>query len=213
MPVVLNSTPRVGSCWLKRILEKLLGVECKPFLKENSLIFPLMKIHNEDPFLINELEFKQIILIRNIYDTIVSRIFFERRMWILEDLEELFEHKKLSPKEFINKFFEYSKDKITVWVKEAQYFINFEHPNIFKCSYEEMKNNCFDIIKQLCEYLEIKKTDIEIKNAINNCSFKNTYNKETGHENWMDYARKGIIGDYKNYFNKEQLEFIDKNKK
>lgn len=196
MSVVINTAPRVGSKWLTRMLEKLLETKNRPFVTEilngKEVIVEkdviLMKIHDINPLRIVNLGLKQIILTRNIYDTIVSRIFFDRRMSI--EYFGVDNYKGLSDKECIDK----AMNNIVVvnkWLKYAYSFINFEHPDVFKCTYEEMKRDCFSVLKRISNYLKIEKTDAEIRNIVKEFPF-----------------RKGIV-EGMNYLTKEHIKFID----
>jgi hypothetical protein len=226
MKVALNTAGRVGSTWMGAILERLLDTKYVPLFMDGDKViaedFTLFKMHNEDPIKIHNLGFKQVLLVRNIYDTIISRILFERMiasMYVIdeampEDMKTsrtyiLTLSPDLTPQEYVDIFFENRKDVIEIWVQQALMYINFEHPDMFKTSYEEMVNDCIDVINRLCIFLEISKTAEEIQQIADDLSFVNMTGRDPGEEDVFHHERKGIVGDYLNYFSEEQIEFID----
>lgn len=224
MKVLINSAPRTGSTWLTEIVNRLVksggwGGYFPPHIGDKKVI----KGHNNNPLDIPE-EWKQIIITRNIYDTIVSRILFGRMQWTKYELDEdvpiwqqkfadfIKESSHLSEKEFIDKTFKDHTKIIEVWLENIIMFINFKSPSrILKITYEELRQDTINTVKKICEYLKVEYTEEEIKKILEECSFEvmRSWNDYQGDIDWMYSRRKGIIGDHKNYLNQHQIDFID----
>ena len=79
----------------------------------------------------------------------------------------------------------------------------FYLPNTYKIYYEELKTNTIKQMKLLCEYLNLKVNDERIKKITDRHSFQRRSRRMSGEENIKSFLRKGISGDWKNYFDEE----------
>jgi hypothetical protein len=69
--------------------------------------------------------------------------------------------------------------------------------------YEDLANDNFAFLKHLIEYLEVTLSDQELIDLYNRHSFENKAKGRTqGEENINSHYRKGLAGDWKNYFDK-----------
>ncbi|KFM74422.1 Sulfotransferase family cytosolic 1B member 1, partial [Stegodyphus mimosarum] len=92
--------------------------------------------------------------------------------------------------------------------------------NVFFISYEELKLDLKSMVYRLCEFLEQSLEDEAIDSIVEHCTFEsmktnNMVNREVVpipdlfDMSKSKFMRKGIIGDWKNYFTKEQSEAFD----
>jgi hypothetical protein len=120
---------------------------------------------------------------------------------LAEYIEFLFTDK---PSKFI--FFNYPGDWITYnekWFKASK-----NNSNVYGIRYEDMLKDTFLEIKK---YLDAQFTDLnvseeQIQKIVDKFSFENQTKRKPGEENTNSFLRKGISGDWKNYFNEEAKE-------
>lgn len=92
-------------------------------------------------------------------------------------------------------------------------FVNsWYNKDISKVKYEEMLVNPYNtMINALQKLLNNKKLDEnKLKKVIEKYSFKNQTGRKQGEENKSSFIRKGISGDWKNYFNDEAKKIFAK---
>lgn len=77
--------------------------------------------------------------------------------------------------------------------------------------YEELLDNPVKCLFRAIEFYELNRcSEIYLKQVVNKYSFENVTNREPGDENKRSFVRKGIMGDWKNYFNKEACDVFKK---
>ncbi|XP_048247070.1 sulfotransferase 1C2-like [Haliotis rufescens] len=91
---------------------------------------------------------------------------------------------------------------------------------ICRLQYEDLKKDCVQEIRRMADYLGRRLPDQTYQAISDACSFKNLKHAnekikdQTYHFNWQDgssgYFRKGITGDWKNWFTVAQSERFDK---
>lgn len=96
-----------------------------------------------------------------------------------------------------------------LWKK---YYEVWENIDIcFKVTYEDLSLHPKKTLKNIMEYLEIEVQDEFIEEAIEKFSFENIAKRRKGIEEKDNVAfRKGIVGDYKNKFNRYNLIIFNK---
>lgn len=79
--------------------------------------------------------------------------------------------------------------------------------------YEDLKKDHAKGLRELCEFLDIKRTEAEIESLVKHLSLdemrKRAMQKSKNSEEKMEFSkffRKGIVGDWKNYFTGEKLQ-------
>jgi hypothetical protein len=81
------------------------------------------------------------------------------------------------------------------WMQSAQE----QSIQIFR--YEDLANDNFTFLKQLLTYLEVSLSDKELTNLYNRHKFESkAKGRSQGEENINSHYRKGLAGDWKNYF-------------
>merc|ERR1712004_125110 len=89
-----------------------------------------------------------------------------------------------------------------------------ENENIYFTKYEDMKKDIRAEIRKLAEFLEVSVTDEQVETIVQHTSFSNM--KENTAVNRINvtgknfFMRKGITGDWVNYFSPEEAEYADK---
>lgn len=90
------------------------------------------------------------------------------------------------------------------------YVEKFSPSNVLMIKYESLLNDSINELERICDWTNTDaKVDIsKIQDVIDKYSFKNQTNRDNGKENTNSFLRKGISGDWKNYFNKECVEIF-----
>jgi len=89
------------------------------------------------------------------------------------------------------------------------------NPNIYMVRYEDLLENTADVLGKLMEeFLDVQDLDQKkIEEVVQKYSFENQTKRKKGEENAKSFLRKGIRGDWKNYFgNKEKEVFKEYSK-
>lgn len=93
-----------------------------------------------------------------------------------------------------------------------------DNPNILFVHYEDMKKHLKTSIKKVSKFLEVIIEDEYVDEIVKNTTFEamkvndatNYSSEESFNLSISPFMRKGVVGDWKNYFTNEQSEFIDK---
>lgn len=93
------------------------------------------------------------------------------------------------------------------WADFVNSWINVENQIIVK--YEDLLSNPFEIMISTSKTLSGKDIDLSTaERIIDKYSFKNMTGRKNGEENRNSFARKGVAGDWKNYFNQEAKQIF-----
>lgn len=210
----VNEYPKCGGTWVARLIRSYMDIPHKygntSFIRPNSVILK----HN----LYTPSFSKPIIIIRDPRDVWVSYFFYEiynhkgtHREIVLngydenksdqENMTRYIEEKTTYPERF-NPGFSYVKF-IEDWLDKT---------NIHIVKYEDVHKDPEGMLKGILEYCGEKDICAEkIKSAIKDNSFKNITGRTEGHQDKTSHKRKGIVGDWKNYFNSESCDLVFKN--
>lgn len=81
--------------------------------------------------------------------------------------------------------------------------------DVVHVSYEELHKDAGAALKKIAEYLSVNVTEDSISEIVRKNSFENKTGRKPGEENNGSFARKGIVGDWKNYFTDESLALFN----
>ena len=209
----VNEYPKCGGTWVSRLIRSYYGIPHKygntSLVRPNSVI---LKHELYTPYFN-----KPIIVIRDPRDVWVSYFFYEiynhkgtDREIVLkgydenlsdkENLTRYIEEKTAYPENF-NPRFSYIKF-IENWIDKK---------NVFVVKYEEVHKDPEGILRRILEHFGENNIDSEkIKSAIEENTFKSITGRTSGNQDKFSHKRKGIIGDWKNYFNQESTALVHK---
>jgi len=225
--LIVGSAHRVGSTWLFNILKNIgyfnynVNVIPKRFFEMGTGILLLndaevfkyltaltgrfiFKSHSY-PITSEVKHIKFLTILRDPRDVLVSNSFYLARLG--EKLGGLGEkYRSLSYPE-----------RILYLIKEEEFIISrleqwYRTPLAYKIKYEYLKENPIREIKAILNHLDLPLKDENIKNVVEKCSFESMTGRKIGEEKKESPQRKGIIGDWKNYFNKDCIEAFKKEK-
>lgn len=91
-------------------------------------------------------------------------------------------------------------------------FINayLDKDNVCFIKYEDMLSDCENELKKVLKFIESDIDLKKVKSTIEQFSFKSQTKRNPGDENKKSFLRKGISGDWKNYFTEESASMFDK---
>ena len=114
---------------------------------------------------------------------------------------------KYTTQEEIFSDIEYFERAVRKWDEHLKdsFFIMKDDPNVLSISFEEIVLDNFSSIKKISNFLGFKECD-NYQDIINEINIKNS----NSNSNKLGHIRKGIIGDWKNYFKKEHLKIFEK---
>ena len=153
---------------------------------------------------------KVVLMVRNIKDTLVSLYHFYRMCKALGNMKGSFAE-----------FFELFKEKRLVygdWFDHFSGYLNNQNKfNLLVVKYEDLKNDLKGNIRRIAEFLEEELSETQFHSIAEHVDFKSMHNDKSLNKSWRPgldqtispYMRKGVIGDWKNYFTEEQVRYID----
>lgn len=213
MIVIVTTQMRTGSTWLCHLLCDILNAPKWTFAKsiphlenvlkrfKNTKGNYIIKMHQVHPNEVIDKCDKVVSITRDVKDVIVSRAFFQNK--------NIQKRNPNNGKIIVNSFFK--REGIYVVDTWKRYNDGYEHKNYLLLKYEELKSNTKKELKKICCFLGVVKTDNRLANIVRDNSFsKLAGGRKPGNEASNSFHRKGIVGDWKNYINKENLEIIRK---
>jgi len=205
--------PRSGGTWVAHMLSDYLQIS----FPKNS-IFPLGHsciIHNHWKYHANLRN--PVYVVRDGRDVAVSTMFYALKNSTKSTYYFKYYRKKF-PSLFQNKSHHHTdKDLFRAfvidWLKESggtrlswadhvqQWAFN---ENVIVAKYEEFHSDCFNTLKRVLLALGLNKIDDELLGfTVRKFSFEKQTGRKAGQADPKDNKRKGIIGDWKNYFDEE----------
>jgi len=85
----------------------------------------------------------------------------------------------------------------------------FDRPNVIRVSYESLREDCFGTMKRILEQrLGTPVDEARLTRTIERFSFENQTGRRPGEEDPNAFARKGIVGDWRNHFTRQAGEIF-----
>jgi hypothetical protein len=109
--------------------------------------------------------------------------------------------------EYLNKDY---KDRLNgfTWSEFIKSYL--DKPEVLFVKYEDMLINAEKELIQVLSHISNEEINLlKLRNTIEKYSFKNQTKRNPGQENKKSFLRKGISGDWKNYFNIEASQMFD----
>lgn len=99
----------------------------------------------------------------------------------------------------------YSKE----WANHVKKYLELE--NIIPVKYEELSDSPKNVLENVFSKLNLKVVGNIINESINLFSFNKLANRKRGCEDRASFFRKGIVGDWKNHFSKQDIRVFNNN--
>jgi len=146
---------------------------------------------------------KYIHIVRDGRDVVVSHFHHTKRVM---------QQNNISGVEQVNfsNFIENSANKWVGFVKTAAEFTEkVGIDKVHTLRYEDLKAQPRAVIKNLCEFLKIDAQEKIIIECEKTASFEQLTGRKAGEENLNSFMRKGIVGDWQNYFDSQSQEKME----
>ncbi|MFY0687762.1 MAG: sulfotransferase domain-containing protein [Cyclobacteriaceae bacterium] len=206
--------PKCGGTWVSELVRTYLRIDKKygtsNFVKKNAVI----QRHTLPKSYIN----KAIVVIRDPKDMLVSFFFYEvfRNRIINAKLLELIDYEEGQDEKVL--FKKYCLEKV---LRPNRTFPNFSYSDFINqwerfenthfVSYEQLHANTTKELEHMLEFLGCIIDNKRVVETVEKCSFKNASGgRNLGEEQKSAFRRKGIVGDWKNYFDDELLGLVEK---
>jgi len=212
-PIVVTEYPKSGGTWTSQMLSAALDIPYPrnrlPHLRKQILHGCYRRVHPN---------IKTIVLWRDGRDTMVSfyyHLMFEKPITSARygqsvirklGIEDVYDVQTYMPR-FIEWAFEEGYPRFS-W----SYFVNFwsGKPGHVESSYEAVTRDPKGELKRLLAHVSERQfTDGQLQAVIDEYSFENQTKRVRGEEDVTQFIRKGIVGDWKNVFNKEACETFE----
>ncbi|MGB7336734.1 MAG: sulfotransferase domain-containing protein [Salaquimonas sp.] len=212
-PVVITEYPKSGGTWLSQMISAALEI---PYPRNRLPHLSSQIIHG--CYLNVNKNIDTVVVWRDGRDTMVSFYYhlmfekpitssrFSKKIKELLNVKDPYDIQRKMP-EFIEWSFTggypgYSwADFVNTWKDRQQ---------IITTSYEAVTENPLRELKRVLDYFD--RTDISVEqltNIVDEYSFEKQSSRKKGDEDVTSFIRKGIVGDWKNVFNKEAREVFD----
>lgn len=210
---IVNEYPKSGGTWLSQMLSKALEV---PFPRNRLPIMGASLLHGHFR---NKWNMKRLVILwRDGRDVIVSQYHhvvhlsgkskgYKGQMSRDLNFSDRDDIAKNLPK-FIEYMFTSSNHKHLAWPEFVDYWYGTQ--NAVETKYELLHVNTVHELERILRHLTGKDYDLDKLNGIvEQYSFQNQSSRKPGEERKNNFLRKGIVGDWQNYFNQESSEIFD----
>lgn len=224
--VIVGSAHRVGSTWLYSMLKDIgcfdSGTDLIPkkydeygtiVLKDPEVFKYLNRLNGRFIFkshsypVISEIakDIKFVTVIRDPRDVIVSNSFY------LAHLDPEKGGRDQSFRELSN------VGRIKRLIGDGEFILSrleqwFRSPIAYNVRYEDLKTNPVRVLEAVLRYLELPVDEEQIRRIAAKHSFKSLTGRNPGEDCQESPNRKGIVGDWRNYFNKDCIAAFKKEK-
>lgn len=205
---IINEYPKSGGSWISNIFSELLGV---PFPRNRLPVLKSSILHCHK---MQSWNLKNVFIVwRDGRDVLVSLYFhllyendrFNQRA-VFKTRSDLNFKNYNDVKKNMSKFIEYIYYKKNFLNFTWSDFVNqwVDRKEVIYIKYEDMLDNPFLVVRNILDKNFNKNiSDEEIKKILNKYSFDNQSGRSYGVENKNSFLRKGISGDWKNYFSSD----------
>lgn len=117
-----------------------------------------------------------------------------------------------------HEFFKLVEQKRVIYGDYFDWLVNWwpnaSLPNVLAIKYEEMQSNCADVVQRVAKFMGRELDDTAIQRVVEGSSFKNMRSSNaivsSNSVNKDMFFRKGVVGDWKNHMNDEEVKYTDK---
>lgn len=213
--IVITEYPKSGGTWLSQMLSEALDVPYPrnrlPMLSESIIHGCFLKVSkNNTP----------IVLVRDGRDVMVS---FYYHLMMFNSLKSSQHVKKVRSTLNFNDIYDIESNlpKFMELIFEKKIYPRFSwsefietwlsNDTVFTTSYENLQKDAANEVVKIIRYLSIERNIEEVEAAVHKYKFENVTNRDPGEEDVDSFVRKGIVGDWKNHFNKESKSVFNAN--
>lgn len=222
--VFLVSYPKSGNTWLRFLLGNYI-TDGKCDFTNSHLIIPDVDYNPEailncmSPRIIKSHQpfpqpYKRVVyLVRDGRDVAVSYFHYMKKYGRL--------NKNLEFQDYLPQFIDGTLDSYGSWGNHVKSWVNSSTENFIVIKYEDLKSNPLPILRRVIEFCGLKVDENKILAAIESSDVRRMQSLEKKQHNnvsllsnsdpSMLFVRKGIVGDWENYFSPLMLDqFLDR---
>lgn len=202
--------PKCGGTWLARILRSYRGVErargttqvlCRGAILQRHAL-PAARFR------------KVVVIVRDPRDVWVSYYFHETHLNPDRSLMSRIGYDpaaaiSLNLENYIREKLEHPSRSGPRFSYEAFTNAWWDHPNVTRVSYEDMSEDTVAAMSGVIDGLGWDRDDDRLCAAISEHEFKNITGRALGEEDRFSHKRKGIVGDWRNYFTDELQALVE----
>lgn len=222
--VIIVEYPKSGGSWLGQLVSNYLEIPF-PRNKFPSLTKSVYHSHYQPKYFIPRNN-KILWLVRDGRDVYVS-FYYHQLIWSnknkLDPKTVTYTRKQLRLEDYNNvkkNMPEYLEYSFTHTPSKAHYFnfpgnwanynnkwkeeLNHNKGNIYLLKYEDLLHNTESTMRSLLsDFFELEIDEQRLAEVVHKFSFENQTKRKKGEEDTGSFLRKGIVGDWKNYFNED----------
>ena len=87
----------------------------------------------------------------------------------------------------------------------------FDRPNVVRVSYEELRNDCVAALQRIIpQHVPGELNSARIEEVVEKFSFAQMTGRNPGEQDSTSFLRKGVVGDWKNHFDRSAAEVFDR---
>jgi hypothetical protein len=227
--ILIVEYPKSGGTWLGQLISNYLEI---PFPRNKMPSLKRSVFHSHYLPQNNITKNKKIVyLVRDGRDVLIS-LYYHQLVWSnknkLNPKDVIYHRKQLKFDDYddvksnISTFMQYSYKETPSKLQQFTYMGNWytynkawleefnrDQNNIYLVKYEDLLEDTKGTMAKMLETFFNVKTDYDrLEQVVDKFSFENQTKRKKGEENKNSFLRKGIVGDWKNYFGtKENEEF------
>lgn len=215
-PVLVAEYPKSGGTWYCQMLSDYLDL---PYPRNRMPVFKKSVSHSH--YIYNPSFFKPHCIVRDGRDIMVSyyhHMYFGNNVlpeWVFEYYRTRapftdFDNIEKNMPAYIEYMFtkHIMSGKIVTWKSFLQSYS--EKPDVVFVKYEDLLDKPLDTLsKSIYDITGSQPNTEKLQQVIEKYSFKNITKRRPGEENKKEFLRKGIAGDWKNYFTKEASDLFE----
>ncbi len=212
--ILVTEFPRSGATWFCQMFSEITGI---PFPRNENLLRQPSLLHGH--YLYCKNFHRPIHILRDGRDVMVSAYHYfllnteipgpVSKKWKRQMSPNDYRDVRANLARFIKLIF---KDyrvafKRTSWSDFVEQY--WENSKVLNIKYEDLHSDPKKCLSLAMGWRQMQTEEKQIKNAIEKYDFKTLTGRNRGKENPDSFLRKGIVGDWKNYFNQESAQVFD----
>lgn len=208
--------PKSGTNWMAQLLESVPGYKVRKIYDasvwnhdvSNAVfdrlpwdLYSVVKLHTrftpENIAIMRKYKLRTVLMYRDLRDQCVSRYFH-----VLNEASHRHHalYKKLSNEEGLSHCIEVILEDSVPWVRDWLKAVKQDPDWFFVLRYEELHADPVSVFGRVLKFYEIELPDVEIQSIVQRVRNKTKFDLRSNLRWGKGTARKGIVGDWRNYF-------------
>ncbi|ELT90618.1 hypothetical protein CAPTEDRAFT_123234 [Capitella teleta] len=237
LDVMIATPPKSGTTWMGEIVRQMRAYHPEAVGKDVSFIIPYVEMNIPTPDMPTALECQDKMLSPRIIKTHLPYEYTKEKveqegLKVIAVLREPKDTLTSYYHHYCNNFFNFPgdfhdffelvrQDRLhggNIFKMARDWWQARDLPNVLVVKYEEMKKDTAEVVRRVAEFLEIPLDSKTVESIVDNCNIDKM--RKTALEVIPDdqqlnkvaakqFFRKGVVGDWKNHFAKDEEDFVD----